>query len=895
MTHELVLTSVSQGLEPDSPGFGSVAESGTLSPQLVMRLKSISDYRHLYAPDTDDAVHNPIAYSHLIVPTHESVIHVLSRVADSGIDFQHEPNRLAHHVVLDTEERSPEGPAWILAQSGFHVSQWLTPSVRFVQGRPLPTLTAPPSLSRLRQIDRERQRLDAKRMDPFVGAPPSEVTELPPLGNTPCPFWELLTGDAGWGGVLAATIRSGRPAVVVFRPGTNVLPLFVESLALIPSSMRWKATFSTYFTQYPEHVVCQWKAVPVDSPEVRHLREDPTVLLIDLTASLGAAPEGPYVEFARNGAEHSLPENENQADLFEDVPDLFDNLSVPLEIPTTPLTDEPSVTPEQVEPDESVVPPVVAPPPIRIRTSSQKTSNAVGSFLNMKSRKNFYAIFGVTLLCVAMLLVVVLDQIFRFGILTNPPAKPNTASTAKGGKPKAVPQKGEEEPQPDPAAIAAERQRKAEEAKRKKDEERKRLEQQQREDAEKSRLMRTQAQADAEDFLDGFPTLKNLTLDLPDADHPPVAIRPFEEFASLYPFGAVLHFQVVPLVRDPRLEIVTTPTHSPEESALPLDAEVEEPVAAVVSASPSRFEWSVDGVYPNGERIPFLLLTLMEDGLIVDWQKGAHLPQSSDVAALLRFGFLRFGVEGVTDPSRIHSVPLFETEITDPVYPARMFTDSATFDIPTPLADEPYKSIFENDGVSYSLRLDVVCPEKLPGVNKIDFPETGSPAHFHVEMETETKFKKPNDSGNDGFQWDPITLSFQADAEAGQIRWSDRYTDQLEMFDKERKENKARSDDIAQELDKILKGNLGGSGILPPELTKRRDDLKAERLELDRRNKEIEDILSKLPDVHDRIVGNEEFRFEYSLFLVPQTDEKNSEPPLLRREESVPLMKTSSY
>ena len=68
-----------------------------------------------------------------------------------------------------------------------------------------------------------------------------------------CRTWQQLTGDAGWGGVLAETAAgpSSRQAVLVFQPGMDMLPLLAESLALLPAELRWRVSFSTYFTKLP--------------------------------------------------------------------------------------------------------------------------------------------------------------------------------------------------------------------------------------------------------------------------------------------------------------------------------------------------------------------------------------------------------------------------------------------------------------------------------------------------------------------------------------------------------------------------------------------------------------------------------------------------------------------
>src|SRR5437899_13103500 len=77
-----------------------------------------------------------------------------------------------------------------------------------------------------------------------------------PLGDSSpriCHAWQELTGDAGWAGVLAESYLAnpnGR-VYLLFEPGMDLLPLFAESLALLPPEHRWQVTFSTYFMGLP--------------------------------------------------------------------------------------------------------------------------------------------------------------------------------------------------------------------------------------------------------------------------------------------------------------------------------------------------------------------------------------------------------------------------------------------------------------------------------------------------------------------------------------------------------------------------------------------------------------------------------------------------------------------
>ena len=103
--------------------------------------------------------------------------------------------------------------------------------------------------------------------------------------------WQALIGDGGWAGVLAESFLADprRTVFLVFRPGMDLLPLFVEALALLPASRRWDVDFSTYFNQLPQGVSCTWRGVLDGSDEVKNAGRLPNALVLDLCRALGHA------------------------------------------------------------------------------------------------------------------------------------------------------------------------------------------------------------------------------------------------------------------------------------------------------------------------------------------------------------------------------------------------------------------------------------------------------------------------------------------------------------------------------------------------------------------------------------------------------------------------------
>ena len=236
----------------------------------MQRLEALSGYRHVFPPQDPNARLNPVLFSHLIFSLAGRRCHVLSRVCDAGLDHTQRTNKFAHHVVLDPRELVPGGPAWLLAAPGFMQSTW----------------------------DGVPKVLPAGRR--------------PPAANSPaaiCRAWQQITGDAGWGGALAETASPGanRPAVIIFRPGIDLLPLLAESLALLPPESRWNVSFCTYFSKLPPGIDCQWRCVLEGSPEAIANQRLPGALVIDLAKPLGAAPSSPLVQAARTGVAPLAP------------------------------------------------------------------------------------------------------------------------------------------------------------------------------------------------------------------------------------------------------------------------------------------------------------------------------------------------------------------------------------------------------------------------------------------------------------------------------------------------------------------------------------------------------------------------------------------------------------
>lgn len=268
MSHELFYTSAPKGLRPGSRGFCTVASTEGLPAHLAEQIESLSAYRPLFPPLDARGKLNPIVYSHLRLTAGSKTYHVLSRIGPAGLDYSQRSNKFAHHVILEPGELPAGGPAWLLAQPGFLEDQW----------------------------NGEVRYLPAGRIPPQGDAAPSV-----------CRHWKNLTGDAGWAGVLADSFEKDplRQVYLIFSPGTDVLPLVVESLKLLSPAKRWPVTFSTYFTNLPQGIPCLWRFVAKGSPEANASRL-PGALVLNLTEPLGKPPESELVEMARTGQSRTL-------------------------------------------------------------------------------------------------------------------------------------------------------------------------------------------------------------------------------------------------------------------------------------------------------------------------------------------------------------------------------------------------------------------------------------------------------------------------------------------------------------------------------------------------------------------------------------------------------------
>ncbi len=263
MSYELCYTSVPQGLRVGTSGFCTVGLThGTPGP-LIERLESLSGYRPLFPAGSPQAAQNPVSWAHWRVSVGGRSYSVLSRVCFAGLDDTQRSNKFAHHVSLTASEQQPGGPAWALLHGNIMRTAWTGEPAEFNREPRLPAGDRPAA---------------------------------------PCAAWAAACGDAGWAGVLADAFINApaKPVYLIYPPQMAMLPLVCEALALVPPQQRWQVTFNTYHTDLPSGLSCAWRCCVAGSPAVDEARGS-GAMVIDLSARLPPAPDGPSVRLARSG------------------------------------------------------------------------------------------------------------------------------------------------------------------------------------------------------------------------------------------------------------------------------------------------------------------------------------------------------------------------------------------------------------------------------------------------------------------------------------------------------------------------------------------------------------------------------------------------------------------
>ncbi|MGN0867353.1 MAG: hypothetical protein ACI4SG_06745 [Oligosphaeraceae bacterium] len=269
MLGSLIYTSSRNGLFPGNTGFSTVACNREMDLATRQKLEQLSGYAPLYPHFDPRSAQNPENFSHRVVTIAGRPVHVLSRICFNGMDYTQRSNKLASHLALSEEElaRFAGGPGELLLDKTlFKEASW--------------------------SIQPEYQ--------PY---PQPKEAKQPPAN---CQSWQTIAGDAGWAGAVLERILQApqKTFYFVFAPEKHAfnLPLLREMLRLAPPPLRWKLTFSTYFTESVTGCECRLRFCTPDSPILALAKGRPeSNEILDLREKLPPAQGGDYVVFARTG------------------------------------------------------------------------------------------------------------------------------------------------------------------------------------------------------------------------------------------------------------------------------------------------------------------------------------------------------------------------------------------------------------------------------------------------------------------------------------------------------------------------------------------------------------------------------------------------------------------
>ncbi|MBF0201786.1 MAG: hypothetical protein HQK66_10840 [Desulfamplus sp.] len=214
-------------------GFTTVAHTEGMPVRYIALCESLSGYTYIYPLGHPKYHLNPVCYSHHRVDVNGTILSVISSVMPCGRDYTGRENKIAHHVVLESRDMVPCGPAWAMMHGSFFMENWNQP----------PSLLAPGRIK----------------------LPGTDVMKESHYAGT----WNDEFGDAGTAGVLArwALEQPGIPSFKLYDPEktSSILALAVESMVLLPPEKRWTTTFSTCFFSKPMDSDCLWRFCPVIS------------------------------------------------------------------------------------------------------------------------------------------------------------------------------------------------------------------------------------------------------------------------------------------------------------------------------------------------------------------------------------------------------------------------------------------------------------------------------------------------------------------------------------------------------------------------------------------------------------------------------------------------------
>jgi hypothetical protein len=239
MPQKLIYTSAPRLLQAGRSGFGTVAMSKGISPQLIKSAERCSQFSRERGLPSDRVI-----FSYRTEKTGEGLWHVLSGIRDAGADYSGRTNHEAQHLIFSESEASELASEQITPAGLMAVSPW-------------------------------------HRHDGFCGYLEGAIDYGKHVADASCPYWSAYSTkrDPGCRGNLT-TAAAMRGAVFVYGNGLElqneehaqmVLCLYAEAQSVCPNA-GWGVTFTTYFQPGDEISDYRWVGVPENSPMVEKLR-----------------------------------------------------------------------------------------------------------------------------------------------------------------------------------------------------------------------------------------------------------------------------------------------------------------------------------------------------------------------------------------------------------------------------------------------------------------------------------------------------------------------------------------------------------------------------------------------------------------------------------------------
>ena len=840
MAQELIYTSAPKGLLPGSSGFCTVARSAGLSHVLTGQLESLSGYRHLFQPQSETAHLNPVAWSHWIARFGNTPVHILSRVADAGLDYTKRSNVIAHHLVLKPDDLTAAGPAWVLEHSNLFVDHWNNTPLEFPVEKTIP-----------------KEDVKPKK----------------------CTNWEDITGDAGWGGVLAETALNSRPVCIVFRPGMQVLPLISESITLLPESVRWKVSFSTYLTELPSGISCQWKCVIGGTPESRAIRATKDVLVIDLLEKGISVPktDSPFVELARTG-KIAPPKTSRVQEQMVPPPVVA---ASPQQLDTVEV---PAIHGDIFDVKES-------PHPKRKRPKTgdwddKYSAKAIETQRERKAKRIFLTALGLASLAILVLLTLLADQLFNSGGIRKAFADSARAMFARSEKPSIdvdmnddnqkrepanpiedepakeetiIPEKTPEEIEAEKAAKEETERLKQEEQLKAEQEEQQRIETEKR--IEEARLARNAAMQKA---FESLPEIFQLSeprtkpfggVELSEQLQP--------KFADLFPYHEFVRFELNPIIvpKGWKYKLDELPTVWKDE----------------------KFKkWNLTAINENGSSVQLCTLLLGNEGLEFQWNdKTAGLESNISLVSKLPFSYLRVvfdpkeniwnenflpsSIDSYSEFAAVKDIPLFEPVIAKPYLIDRSSelnkATNPVAKIDNVFVRDRWRVALDDYDIQPLLRLEIsVEPDRTDSITTAGFPPE-QPDKRMITITTDVLTKSD----------EPIVIPISAEASTLAIQFRDHSHDAVAKASADRRNatrlKKEKSDELA--------------AIQPTkDNEKQRKELQVEIDAADKLYNDSSDVTQKIPQARKKM-NEAGLAIHYSITLQTETGLKL---PILKTE-----------